>query len=606
MMSRLMTIGAAAALCVGLIAPAGSASRPQPGARCSEGSLPDAATEIFGRGTEVVDTVPIAGLSGALVLEPLIAPGTRGRLLRVGDTWCEASTGFNLGWIATGRSFDGDAAARAYVRLAAAPYFDGVSIQSVEETAPSTYTIATHALTNGIDARWVVAVDNLGIRSATWTATAFAQAPLHAEQEGLTALPGGTETYARTAQGLLAASRGLPNPSRAATGEPSVAEYVSPDDFRIAVSIGDSHVALDPGMDTGVRKADIVRETLRAIKVNYEDFYSWGLRKGWGELEPVSGPNKGYVYINDALSLYCFACVFIADDFQIHMLSEVELVLQLLGYSYPDGVKAYQDIIGHEMFHNFQNRYVKPGPLGRSAGRGVSTAYSEGTARAQEAMHDYSGVSFQDQSLIYANDGNGCNGFEGSNFDAAMASGVFNKGYSACFFWLSWFAAEGTDGLAKLLSKAYPKVAPETDNSLEGVSALARASSLSPAKQAARFAGAAITGRGYRLGGRDWGKMLDRWSPLSIEIGEDASASLAASGMLARLLKQPATVSLGKGSKATLFVVTENGSRTTTRVAKGDTLCLSPKAGQKIWVGAVRTEEGTGAASLKASTPTCR
>jgi hypothetical protein len=560
-------------------------------ARCSDGSLAGAAAEIFGPGTEVVARQSIAGLPGALVLEPRIAPGTRARLLHVGNSWCEASTAFNLAWAAAGHSFDGDAAARAYARIAAAPYFDGVTIRDAKETAPGNFTILTHALTNGIEARWTISQDALGIRSASWKATAFAQQPFEAQFEGLSALPGGTETYNRVAQGLLVAARGLPTAeSAAAQSEPGLAEYVSPDDFVISVSIGDSHVGLDPGMDTGVRKADVVRENLRAIKLNYEEFYKWGLRKGWGELEPVSGSNKGYVYLNNALSLYCWACVFISDDFQIHMFTEVELILNVLGYSYPEGVEAYQNIIGHEMFHNFQNRYNKPGPLGRSANRGTPTAYSEGTARAQEALHSYSEVSYQDQSLIAANDANGCNGWERDNFDTAMASGLFNKGYSGCFFWLSWIAAEGTDGLVKLVSKAYPKVSPEPNAGIEGIAALDLASPKSPAQQAARFVGAAITGNGYKLKGRDWGKLLERWSPAPIKVGESATASLATSGIFARSLRSPATVSLKKGSEATLFVVTQKGSKTSTRVVPGGSACLTPSAKEKVWVGAVRTE----------------
>ncbi len=577
---------------------------------CAGGSLPHAAEEVFGLGTEVVDRQTVAGLEGALVLEPRIAPGTRGRLLRVGNSWCEASSSFNIAWTAAGRSFDEtgrEAAARTYAQVAAAPYFDDVTVTGLHKTAPGTFALTTHALTNGIDAQWMITVDDDGITTATWEATAFAQQPLEADIEGLTALPGGRETYARSAHGLLSAARGLPTAESARrTAPPSIAEYVSPDGFVIAVSIGDSRVAINPGMDTGVRKADIVRENLRAIAVNYKDFYSWGLRKGWGELEPISGPNKGYVYINDALSLYCLACVFISNDFQIHIMSEVELVLAALGYSYPEGVEAYQNIIGHEMFHNFQNRYNKPGPLGRMRGRGVTSAYSEGTARAQEAMHGYSKVSHQKNSLMYANDRNGCNGYEGSNFDTAMATGVFNKGYTACFFWLSWFAAEGTDGLKQLVAKAYPKVSPEPEGYAEGVAALGRASKLSVAKQAVRFAGAAVTGRGYKLGGLDWAKMLDRWRPLGLSTGQSAIATLSPTGMLARELRSAATVTLGKSSDAALFAVIDTGSKTITRVAEGPRICLVPKRGQKVWVGAVRAETGTATATIKASKPGCR
>lgn len=586
---------------------AGAGTVDLPGAaRCSSEPLRAAAQDVFGGGTEIVARDTAGGLKGARVLEPRIAPGTRARLLRVGDAWCEATSSFNLAWAEAGRSFDDPSAARAYVQIAAAPYFDGVTVTSLDEIAPGVYDITTHARTNGVVARWLVVQDSKGIRSATWTTTEFAVQPLEAQTEGLTALPGGTETYTRTALGLLDSERGLPTAESARKdAAPGLAEYVSPDDFVISVSVGDTRVAIDPGMDTGVRKADIVRENLKALEINYEEFYKWGMRKGWGELEPVSGSNRGYLYINDALSFYCFACVFISDDFQIHMLSEVEVILDALGYSYPDGVEAYQNIIGHEMFHNFQNRYNKPGPLGRSQGRGTPTAYSEGTARAQEALHSYSHVSHQEESLIYASDSNGCNGFKGGFFDTAMASGLFNKGYSNCFFWLSWYGAEGTDGLVKVVSKAYPKVSEEPDAYVEGIKALALASNKSPAEQLARFAGSAITGNGYVMNKHDWSKFLVPWVPAEIGVGDSATGMLEQSGLLARELKSSATVSLGKDSEADLFVVIQNGSKTTTRVIKGRSVCIKPRAGEKVWVGAVRTAKGNGSTEIVARKATC-
>ena len=571
------------------------------GDRCADGPLNRAAAEVFAPGTEVVARHTIAGLDGALVLEPRIAPGTRGRLLRVGSAWCEASSSFNLAWTSTGRSFDPtarEAAARAYARLAAAPYFDGITVTGVRELGQSTYGLTTHALTNGVEADWVIAIDADGVRTAKWTTTAFAQQPFRAETEGLTALPGGTESYNRVGV-LLVATRGLPTARKVReAAAPGLAEYVGPDDFVIAVSVGNSGVAIDPDMDTGVRKADIVRENLRAIEVNYEEFYKWGMQKGWG---PASGAQKGYVYINDATSLYCFACVFISNDFQIHLLSEVELVLNLLGYSYPEGVEAYQTILGHEMFHNFQNRYNKPEP-----GREQSFAFMEGTARAQETMHPYSKVSFQEKSLIYAQNGNGCNGFDGANFDASLAGGIFSSGtYSMCYFWLPWISSEGIDGLKRLVAKAYPAVSPEPNEPVEGVMALERASEFSVPAQVARFVGAAITGRGWTLGGHDWGKLMDRWDPPVLNTGDSAVASLSTGGLFARRLTSAAKVRLVGDAGATLFMVINTGSKTITRIISKSSACVAPKDGERIWVGAVRTREDTGDSTIVASKPSC-
>lgn len=610
-MRRPTTAVLALAVIAGLTVPAAAAlpstaSAPLPAsARCAAGTAEQAAVAVFGAGTELVRTDTVAGLPGALVLEPRIAPGTRARLLQIGDAWCEASSAFNSAWQAADRSLaDSRALAAAYASVAAAPYFDDVTVQAVEHTAGGVYTVRTHAGTNGVDATWTVHIDRRGIVSAAWTATAFGVQPFEPQFEGLTALPGGSETYTRLADGLLSAARGLPTVAGArAAAAPSLAEYVSSDDFRITVSLGDTRVAVDPDQDTGVRRADIVRETLAALKTNYEEFQTWGFEKGWGELEPVSGPDRGYVYINDALSFYCFACVFIADDFQIHLHSEVEAVLGALGYTYPDGVKAYANIVGHEMFHNFQNRYNKPGPLGRSAGRGTPTAYSEGTARAQETLHSYSDASFQPDSLVYANDSNGCNGFDGSSMDNALAAGIFGKTYNACFFWLSWYAAEGVGGLNRLVETAYPTVSSKTNVGEEGLAALALASDVPVPDQLARFAAAALTGRGYELADvngvvRDWGQGLDRWQPASLDPGRSATATLGASGLFARDVLGPATITLDDPAAAMLFVVTDDGETVSSRVVPDGT--VEVPAGSVAWVGALRAAAGSATVTLSA------
>lgn len=66
----------------------------------------------------------MAGLRTALVLEPLIHPGVRHRLLAVGDGWCGVEA-FNTAWSEAGAARDAVAVASAYASLAAAPYFDG-------------------------------------------------------------------------------------------------------------------------------------------------------------------------------------------------------------------------------------------------------------------------------------------------------------------------------------------------------------------------------------------------------------------------------------------------------------------------------------------------
>jgi hypothetical protein len=619
---RVLGALAAAALLAGL-APAASASlgAPAPGAvgACSDvADVAVAAVALYGPGTEPVRVEQVAGLRSALVLEPRIAPGTRRRMLATGNGWCDAATGFNRAWTATG-SGAGEAAARAYAQVAAAPYYDGVTVTSARETAPGTWALTTHALTNGVDAAWVVVTDADGVRSARWEATAFAQQPLTAEAEGLTALPGAHESYLRDATGLLVAQRGLPTAEsarRQAGAAAGVASYTSPDGFTIRISLGDTRVAVDPGVKTGVREVDAVQETVEAVALNYQEFYDWGLRKGWTADAPALLPETGWVYLNDGLSLFCFACVFISDDFQIHMLSEVGLVLAALGFTgYEDPRKAFDNVVGHEMFHNFQNAYNDPGPLGRPAGRRSSTAYSEGTARFQETLHSYSDVSFAPKTLYTGGqpnppglslDANHCNGYAGADLEAAMAAGPFPKTYNACYFWTSWYAQNGLDSFVRLIAEGIPAHSPK-GNVEEGLGAIATAAPDVPVgEQLAFSAASALTGRDKVIpqasgeGTRDWGSFLFTWAPPALAPGEDAGRSLGGGGVFARALETAATVSLG-GAGLELFEVRADADGTTTRsLPAAGAPVAAPAAGERVWVVAVNPTPTSTAVTLSA------
>src|SRR3990172_9599497 len=162
-------------------------------ASCTTGDAATAASGLFGPGSEVVRTEQVAGLNTALVAEPRIYPSTRRRMIAAGGQWCEAATGFNRAWKLAGRPIgDGSAMAAAFASVAAAPYFDGVTVKATGVDAAGAWVVSTHAKTNGIEARWIVKTDGDGIRAATWTATAFARAPFEAQTEGLSALPGAT------------------------------------------------------------------------------------------------------------------------------------------------------------------------------------------------------------------------------------------------------------------------------------------------------------------------------------------------------------------------------------------------------------------------------
>ena len=579
---------------------------------CAPGSKPSAATALYGSGTEVVSTQSVAGLRTVLVLEPLVAPGTRHRMIAVPGGWCDATTGFN-----DATSLTGADAAAAYARLAAAPYFDGVTVKSVT-SAGNVHSVTTHALTNGIVAKWVIATDAQGIKSATWTATDFAVKPFQAQVEGLTALPDATESYDRVTGGALKARVGLATPEglRAATAgrndQPGIGvRHVGSDGFVIEVSYSEARTAPQLGQDIGVYDVDFIRITQRAIADNYEEFLKWGLTSGW---EPA---NKGYVYINDALSAACLACVLIANEFNIHLNSHAHEALEALGYSYPGASvqDVWNDVIGHELFHNLQNRYNKPGPVVTTRRRAAGFYYMEGTARMQESLHHYNEISHQPESLIYANDGNGCNGFDGGgtihvpgltqapDMDREMVKGPFNtsRTYSACYFWMPWYGRHGWDGLKRLMTESMPTHIDISNENEEGITASTAASGETMLEQQQMFARHALTGgRGMNswsgvLGGpvRDWSAYLESWEPKPLAAGQTHTRTLQAGGMMANEIIEPVRVTSSvPQNDVKLFTVTDDGTKATVARFNGGRIA-PPKSGER-WIVAARPGTGAG------------
>jgi hypothetical protein len=616
--SRVALVASALAL---LAAPSAGAAQ-----QCSTGDAATAASVIFGDGTEVVRTEEVAGLKTALVLQPYIAPGTRQRLVHAAGQWCSAEQGLNTAWLASGRSVgDGRALAAAYARLAAAPYFDGTTITS-HTTAAGVHAITTHARTNGITAAWVVKTDAQGVRSATWTATGFAVKPFAAEVEGLTALKGATETYERAA-GRLVAKRGLPTRKDLAIEAPAATlTYKTPDGWDLHVVASDSRQMPDVGQDTGNYEADklTLRAVRRMVADNYQEFYDWGFRANWtapktrvvllngGSLVPAS-EKTGYIYMNDSVSPYCLACVFIADDFQIHMFQEVEEALGALGYSYPgaDPYDVYSDIIGHEMFHNWQNNYYRPG-----GGRSVPGSYSEGTARFQETLHDYSEISHQPESLVYANDANGCNGALGASPDAALASGsIFQTvSYSACQFFVPWYTSAGPEQFVKLVTDGMRDAAviPQgqtRSNARKVTMGLEIATGRPYVESAAAFARGFITGEGMTYGSllaggsdpRDWGKHLERWTPATMAIGESVQATLGTAGIVGREVTGAFRPQLD--GEAGIAVIRDTAEGSSIAFPAEGELVPAPGAGERLYLIAARGAEGPAEITLTAARP---
>ncbi len=615
----LVAVVATALAPLGLISTGAEAGSVAVSPGCATGGASAAAHALYGPGTHVAGTDRIADLSTALVLAPGVEPGVRHRMVQAGEQWCDATTAFNTAWQANGRSVGaGKAIAEAYARLAAAPYFDGVTVTR-STGAAGTWAISTHALTNGVDANWTVVTDSSGIATARWVATAFAQKPFVASWEGLTALPNATESYTRLSDGIIDDARGLPTSEGVASstdedGSPGLSSHSFDDGFTITVSVGDTQAGIDPGVDTGVHSVDIVRRTLDAAKLNYHEFRSWGFTKGWEAPAPLDS-DTGYIYINDALSLYCLACVLTADNFNIHIISEVQTALTALGYDgYTDATQAYQLIIGHEMFHNFQNRYIKPGvlPDNLSSERFTHDSYSEGTARFQESLHGYAGTTFAPNTLGTANDANGCNGFDDEGtMDGAMATGPFGseKTYNACFFWGPWFATYGKSAFVKLVTEGLPAYADREDGFAEIAPALIDATGVPVADQLAAFAASVITGQGRTWSTwsgsatYDWGSLTERWQPTDLAVGATSTRYLGGGGLMGHRITSPTRVTMNAGADEALFTIAQSGAKVVVTPISANYATVRPKKGQQVYVVAVRPVAGSGAVTLTAAKP---
>ena len=550
-------------------------------AGCAPGPAEAAARALIHPGATVTaDDEDIAGFRTALALAPTVYPGVRHRLLAAGDMWCDAQDGFNAAWRLNGRPMaDARGMSQAFAQVAAAPWFDGVTIDASGTLAGVTKMV-THARTNGVVAAWTITTDAAGIRHATFQSQRIAVAPYDFSLHGLTALPGFVAAFARGSDGALALQTGgLPDDAPSASpGLTLTSSERMSDGFRINVYRG---TALGPSFNSEVGQfhTDIMYLTRTTARENYEEFLSWGLRKGWTS-------DVGAINVDGPIALQCFACVQIAQNFQIHISSLVMEYLNVAGgASYPDTAQGYSLIIGHEMMHNFQNAYYKPG-----GNRYMDSSYSEGTARFQEVLHTYAAVSHQPRSLLYANNLNGCNGYVGSDHAASVASGPgTGRAYSACMFWLPWYAEHGIDRFVAMMAATFDHAPLGAWDEFKLSAQQATGAPIDD--DLARMARAMLTGHGLSVttpagdGPVDWSKHMERWRPTPMSPGGSGSAAIADGGMAGWRLTSGGTVTVAADDSVSVYLVsqTSNTASTLTRVTSPVTVA-SPAPDEGVWL----------------------
>lgn len=510
-------------------APAAEIGGPAPGC-VAAGDAGAAAVALHGPGTEVLEQGSLAGFDSALVLAPkIVFPGVRHRLVRAGSSWCDGSAGFNAAWAASGRGTQPAALASAFASMAAATFFDGATVTAVRSTSAGAVELTTHAKTNGVVADWVVRTDGAGVREATWTVTGFAVRPFDASWEGLTALPGLTRSYVRGVDGgidevdpITAATFATP------TGVETIsASAVMSDGFEVLVRNSNTPVGLALDGDTGVATVDFVRLIRAAAADNYETFLEWGLQKGW------SPAGRGSIRIDDAVSLFCLACVAISSEFNVHMTSQMAHVVRALGYHYPNDDLLISDILGHEIFHNFQIAAAGSD----DALADMSYGYIEGSARFTETLHGYSEVSHQPGSVVYANDVGGCNGYLSRDGAFGMARSPGEHSYDACYFWMALHADHGIQGLVRAVKSSPTHAAKSNVSEMAGL--IEAGAGLPYADVMASFTGHALTGSGYVWGAADgtsppldWAAHLERWTPSTLLPGASRVQWVSRGGLM--------------------------------------------------------------------------
>ncbi|HVE92328.1 MAG TPA: hypothetical protein VNE62_08520 [Actinomycetota bacterium] len=571
----------------GLLAPAPAAAAAPPG--CVAGGPAGAATSLVSPHARLGAAGTAVGFPSAIASDPVfMGHDVEHRMISVAGLWCGVEA-FDLAWALAGRTGSAADRASAFATVAGTPWFGDVTVRSAATDVTGVVRLVTHGSRNGVLADWTVAVDAMGVRSALWRATHIGVAPFEAEIGGLTALPGASRSFSRSG-GLVRLDGPLVPAMSTATVELQ-AEVNTADGFKILIRNGDSPIGVVSEDETGVHNVDIMKLTRDAAASNYQEFLDWGMEGRWAD-------RTGTIGIDDALSLYCIACVQYSDGFNIHMSSRTVELLEVLGFSYPDASAAFTNVLGHEMWHTFQMGY-----WGAEGSRGMPSAVTEGHARFQETLHSYSQVSHQPGSLVYAlsdasSYANSCNGyfFVGSGIivrptqDAAVAAAMTTHSYDMCLFWMSWYATNGMSGFVSFM-ESDPASAQGGfwEKFQSGLESSAGDAGLEFARFGARLLSDAKLEWGPAVGGGpvlDWSEHLRSWTP-GAQTGPTTKRTLGGGGIAARPVVGAGTAVLSGGDGARLYLATSGGNGlSVTRVGSGDAVG-APAEGDRSWLIAV-------------------
>lgn len=460
-----------------VIALAGAAAAPLPG------SAPDlpCTTDLDAAVAMVTDQPTVAptrlttgGVDIAVVVDPLVAPGIPNALLATDLGLCSVDA-FNL---VAGPLGGAVSLASGFASVAGMPWLGEVEVRDVAVDG-DVVTLTTHGGRHAVTSDWTITVDARGIRDASFVTTDFATGlgaiDLH-DWEGITSLPGHGRTWTRGADGLLSLERTIADDLAASIAEREAAAAhaaevagLAPGDLLegdldgqvVRYTLGFAAPTVET-VPTGVDYADRLNYVDRGMDVIFDQYESWGATDVWdGSARTFFGfetvPDEiGYVNFDSPIAAFCLACAFVGDFIEIHQLLAFGEVIEspAFGSAYPDDNSLALEVVGHEFTHAVQGGYG-------DGNVGLTNAFYEATAVASQALFHEAENSNQVGSLEYGDNGNACNGFEngrGTWIDA-QAAGPFLDGhtYDACYFWWTFVAEHGGEGLVALM-EALPAV----------------------------------------------------------------------------------------------------------------------------------------------------